>query len=134
MTIVAGVKPTIGDPVTTLTSSELGLLAKDLRGDGRPWAEWRPGAASDAVILGFNVRPEGNARELAEREHVDVRYYSVIYAAIEDVENALKGMLKPEFEEQTLGQAEVRAIFRSSRIGKLPRRVGLFRCSGGNAS
>jgi translation initiation factor IF-2 len=75
--------------------------------------------ASDAVIIGFNVRPEGKARELADREKVDVRYYSVIYAAIEDVESALKGMLKPEFEEVQLGTAEVREIFRSSKFGNI---------------
>jgi translation initiation factor IF-2 len=75
--------------------------------------------ASDAVIMGFNVRPEGNARELAEREHVDIRYYSVIYAAIEDIEAALKGMLKPIFEEAQLGTAEVREVFRSSKFGNI---------------
>ena len=76
-------------------------------------------SASDAVIIGFNVRPEGRARELADREHVDIRYYSVIYAAIEDIENALKGMLKPEFEEVQLGTAEVREVFRSSKFGNI---------------
>ena len=76
-------------------------------------------AASDAIIIGFNVRPQGKATELAEREGVEIRYYTVIYQAIEEIEAALKGMLKPEFEEQTLGQAEVRAIFRSSRIGNI---------------
>ena len=76
-------------------------------------------AASDAIIIGFNVRPQGKATELAEREGVEIRYYTVIYQAIEEIEAALKGMLKPEFEEQTLGQAEIRAIFRSSRIGNI---------------
>jgi len=75
--------------------------------------------ASDAVIIGFNVRPEGKARESAEREKVDVRYYSVIYAAIEDVESALRGMLKPEFEEVQLGTAEIREVFRSSKFGNI---------------
>ncbi|HTW20237.1 MAG TPA: translation initiation factor IF-2 [Mycobacteriales bacterium] len=75
--------------------------------------------ASDAVVIGYNVRPEGKARELAEREKVDVRFYSVIYAAIDDVENALKGMLKPEFEEVQLGTAEIREIFRSSKAGNI---------------
>ena len=75
--------------------------------------------ASDAIILGFNVRPEGKARELAERERIDVRYYSVIYQAIEDVENALRGLLKPEFEEVHLGSAEVREVFRVPRIGNV---------------
>jgi translation initiation factor IF-2 len=87
-------------------------------------------SASDAVILGFNVRPEGNARELAEREHVDVRYYSVIYAAIDDIEAALKGMLKPIYEEAQLGTAEVREVFRVPRIGNVAGsivRSGLIR-------
>jgi translation initiation factor IF-2 len=76
-------------------------------------------AASDAIIIGFNVRPQGKATEMAEREGVEIRYYTVIYNAIEEIEAALKGMLKPEFEEQTLGQAEIRAIFRSSKIGNI---------------
>jgi translation initiation factor IF-2 len=75
--------------------------------------------ASDAVIIGFNVRPAGKAGDLAEREAVDIRYYSVIYQAIEEIEAALKGMLKPEYEEVQLGTAEIRAIFRSSRIGNI---------------
>jgi len=76
-------------------------------------------AASDAIIIGFNVRPQGKATELADKEGVEIRYYSVIYQAIEEIEAALKGMLKPEYEESTLGQAEIRAIFRSSRIGNI---------------
>jgi translation initiation factor IF-2 len=76
-------------------------------------------AASDAIIIGFNVRAQGKATELAEREGVEIRYYSVIYQAIDEIEAALKGMLKPEYEEQTLGQAEIRAIFRSSKIGNI---------------
>jgi translation initiation factor IF-2 len=75
--------------------------------------------ASDAVVIGFNVRPEGKAREAAEREGVDVRYYTVIYQAIEEIEAALKGMLKPEFEEVQLGTAEVREVFRVPRIGNV---------------
>ena len=76
-------------------------------------------AASDAVVIGFNVRAQGKATELADREGVEIRYYTVIYQAIEDVENALKGMLKPEFEEVQLGQAEVREVFRSSKFGNI---------------
>jgi translation initiation factor IF-2 len=76
-------------------------------------------AASDAIIIGFNVRPQGKATELADREGVEIRYYTVIYQAIEEIEAALKGMLKPEYEEHTLGQAEIRAIFRSSKIGNI---------------
>jgi translation initiation factor IF-2 len=76
-------------------------------------------AASDAVIVGFNVRPQGKATEMADREGVDIRYYSVIYAAIDEIEAALKGMLKPIYEEVQLGQAEIREIFRSSRAGTI---------------
>ncbi|WP_182349435.1 translation initiation factor IF-2, partial [Tomitella gaofuii] len=76
-------------------------------------------AASDAVILGFNVRAEGKATELANREGVDIRYYSVIYQAIDEIESALKGMLKPVYEEVELGKAEIRAIFKSSKVGNI---------------
>ena len=76
-------------------------------------------AASDAIIIGFNVRPQGKATELADREGVEIRYYSVIYQAIDEIEAALKGMLKPEFEEQQLGTAEIREIFRSSKLGNI---------------
>ncbi len=71
------------------------------------------------VIIGFNVRPERNAQELADREGVDIRYYSVIYQAIEEIEAALTGMLKPEFEEAQLGTAEIREVFRVPRIGNI---------------
>jgi translation initiation factor IF-2 len=86
--------------------------------------------ASSAVVIGFNVRPEGKARESAEREGVDVRYYSIIYQAIEEIEAALKGMLKPEYEEVQLGTAEVREVFRVPRIGNIAGsivRTGIIR-------
>ncbi len=76
-------------------------------------------SASDAVIIGFNVRPQGKATELADREGVEVRYYSVIYQAIEDIENALEGMLKPVYEEVQLGTAEVREVFRVPKVGNV---------------
>ena len=75
--------------------------------------------ASDAVIIGFNVRAEGQNAEYAEREGVEIKYYSVIYRAIEDIENALLGMLKPEYEEKDTGSAEIREIFRSSKFGNI---------------
>ncbi len=86
--------------------------------------------ASDAVVIGFNVRPEGKAREAAEREGVDIRYYTVIYQAIDEIEAALKGMLKPEFEEVQLGTAEVREVFRVPRVGNVAGslvRTGIIR-------
>ncbi|MUN40040.1 translation initiation factor IF-2 [Actinomadura litoris] len=76
-------------------------------------------ASDGAVIIGFNVRPERNAQEIADREGVDIRYYSIIYQAIDEIEAALKGMLKPEFEEAQLGTAEVREIFKVPRIGNV---------------
>jgi translation initiation factor IF-2 len=75
--------------------------------------------ASNAIIIGFNVRAEGQNADYAEREGVEIRYYSVIYQAIEEIEAALKGMLKPEFEEVELGTAEIREIFRSSKFGNI---------------
>ncbi len=76
------------------------------------------------------MRAEGKVREYADREGVEIRYYTVIYQAIEEVEAALKGMLKPEYEEAELGSAEVREVFRSSKIGKIAGcivRSGLIR-------
>lgn len=73
----------------------------------------------NAIIIGFNVRPDSKARERASREGVDIRFYSVIYNAIDDVEQSLKGMLKPEFEEVQSGVAEIREVFRSSKFGNI---------------
>ena len=74
-------------------------------------------SASNAIIIGFNVRPDNTAKDIADREKVDVRLYRVIYNAIEDVEAAMKGMLDPTYEEQVIGHAEVRQIFRASGLG-----------------
>jgi translation initiation factor IF-2 len=75
--------------------------------------------ASNAIIVGFNVRPAEKVGEMADREGVDIRQYSVIYQAIEEIEAALKGLLKPEYEEVQLGSAEVREVFRSSKFGNI---------------
>ena len=72
-------------------------------------------AASDAVVLGFNVRPVGEARAVADREGVEIRTYSVIYRAIDELRDAMQGMLAPEEVEETVGTVEVRAIFRASQ-------------------
>ena len=74
-------------------------------------------AASNATILGFNVRPDRKARELAETEHVEIRTYEIIYKLLEDIENAMLGLLAPEFEEVVTGEAEVREVFRVPRVG-----------------
>ncbi|MFC7550205.1 translation initiation factor IF-2 [Plantactinospora sp. GCM10030261] len=88
-------------------------------------------ASSEAVtIIGFNVRAANKVREIADREGVEIRYYTVIYQAIEEIEAALKGLLKPEYEEVELGTAEIRDVFRSSKIGNIAGcivRSGLIR-------
>jgi translation initiation factor IF-2 len=76
-------------------------------------------AASDAVVLGFNVRPVGEAAALADREGVEIRTYSVIYRAIDELRDAMQGMLAPEEVEETVGKVEIRAIFRASKVGTI---------------
>jgi len=76
-------------------------------------------AASNATIIGFNVRPDRKARELAEREGVEIRTYEIIYQVIEDIQNAMLGLLAPEFEEVVTGEAEVREIFSVPRVGRV---------------
>ena len=75
--------------------------------------------ASNAIIIGFNVRPDATAKTIADQEGVDVRLYQVIYQAIEDVEAAMKGMLDPVFEEKVIGHAEVRQTFKASGVGTI---------------
>ncbi|MDG2147395.1 MAG: translation initiation factor IF-2, partial [Flavobacteriaceae bacterium] len=74
-------------------------------------------SASDAIVIGFNVRPVGNARLLSEKEQIDVRSYSIIYDAINDLKDAMEGMLSPEIKEEVTGTAEVREIYKISKLG-----------------
>ncbi|KAB1069686.1 translation initiation factor IF-2 [Tamlana haliotis] len=76
-------------------------------------------SASDAIIVGFNVRPVGNARMIADKEEIDIRTYSIIYDAINDLKDAMEGMLSPELKEEILGTAEIREIFKVSKIGSI---------------
>src|SRR5690606_5994995 len=76
-------------------------------------------SASDAIIIGFNVRPAGAAKQLAEREEIDIRHYSIIYDAIDDVKDAMEGMLSPEMKEEITGTAEIREIFKISKVGTI---------------
>ena len=76
-------------------------------------------SASNAIIIGFNVKTGCNCKATAEQEHVDIRLYSVIYKAIEDIEAVMKGMLDPIFEEKVIGHAEVRQIFKASGVGNI---------------
>ena len=98
---------------------QLKIIHRGVGGDHRRTTSTWP-SASDAIIIGFNVRAEGKVRDYADREGVEIRYYTVIYQAIEEIEAALKGMLKPEYEEVELGTAEVREVFRSSKVGNIP--------------
>lgn len=76
-------------------------------------------SASDAIIIGFNVRPAGNAKALAEKEEIDIRNYSIIYAAIDDLKDAMEGMLSPELQEEITGTAEIRELFKVSKVGTI---------------
>lgn len=76
-------------------------------------------SASDAIIIGFNVRPQGNAKQLAEKEEIDIKTYSIIYDAIDDVKDAMEGMLSPELKEEITGTAEIRETFKISKVGTI---------------
>ncbi len=76
-------------------------------------------SASNAIIIGFNVRPETNAKNLAEKEKVDIKLYRIIYDVIEDIKAAMKGLLEPKYKEVELGRAEVRAVFRVPGVGNV---------------
>lgn len=76
-------------------------------------------SASDAIIIGFNVRPMPNARQLADREEIDIRNYSIIYDAIDDLKDAMEGMLSPELKEEVTGSAEIREVFKISKVGSI---------------
>lgn len=84
-------------------------------------------SASDAIVIGFNVRPERTARELAEEEQIDLRLYTVIYELVDDVKKAMVGLLEPVYREEELGQAEVRQVFRVPKVGAV---AGCFVTSG----
>ncbi|MBV9845420.1 MAG: translation initiation factor IF-2 [Kutzneria sp.] len=119
-----------GDNSGTVEALEAALLKIEVGGDvqlhvvhrgvgGVTESDINLATAENTIVLGFNVRAEGRATELASREGVEVRYYTVIYQAIDEIEQALKGMLKPEYEEVQLGRAEVRDVFKSSKVGTI---------------
>src|SRR6202044_2877578 len=116
---VAGSLEAIEDEIAKLPQDEVSVNV--IRGavGGVTESDVMFAAASDAVILAFNVRPVGDARSVAEREGVEIRHYSVIYRAIEELRSAMQGMLAPEEVEEALGSAEVRQIFRASKVGTI---------------
>ena len=76
-------------------------------------------SASDAIVIGFNVRPMANARQIAEKEEIDIRSYSIIYDAINDVKDAMEGLLSPEMKEEITGTAEIRETYKISKVGTI---------------
>ncbi|HEY1593691.1 MAG TPA: translation initiation factor IF-2 [Solirubrobacteraceae bacterium] len=116
---VAGSLEAIADEIAKLPQEEVSVNVIRNAVGGVTESDVMLAAASDAVILGFNVRPVGDARSVAEREGVEIRHYAVIYRAIEELRDAMQGMLAPEEVEETLGTVEVRQTFRASRVGTI---------------
>ena len=116
---VAGSLEAIEDEIAKLPQDEVSVNV--IRGavGGVTESDVMLASASDAIVMGFNVRPVGDARAVAEREGVEIRHYAVIYRAIEELRDAMQGMLAPEEVEETLGTVEVRQIFRASRVGTI---------------
>ena len=116
---VAGSLEALADEIAKLPQKEVTVnVIRDGVG-GITESDVMLGAASDAVIIGFNVRPVGDARAVAEREGVEIRTYSVIYNVIDELRSAMEGMLAPEEIETTVGTAEIRATFKASRVGTI---------------
>jgi translation initiation factor IF-2 len=116
---VSGSVEAVEDEIAKLPQSEVSVNIIRRGVGGINESDVMLAAASDAVILAFNVRPVGDARALAEREGVEIRSYSVIYRAIDELRAAMQGMLEPEEVEETVGSVEVRQTFRASRIGTI---------------
>jgi translation initiation factor IF-2 len=116
---VSGSVEAVEDEIAKLPQSEVSVNIIRRGVGGINESDVMLAAASDAVILAFNVRPVGDARALAEREGVEIRSYAVIYRAIDELRAAMQGMLEPEQVEETVGQVEVRQTFRASRIGTI---------------
>ncbi len=116
---VQGSVEAVRDALTKLTHTEVKVNVIHTGAGGVKESDVMLAAASNAIIIGFNVRPDANASALIEKEGVDVRYYNVIYEAIKDVKTALEGLLEPTITEKVLGRAEVRNLFHISRIGTI---------------
>jgi translation initiation factor IF-2 len=116
---VAGSLEAIEDEIAKLPQEEVSVNVIRRAVGGVTESDVMLAAASDAVILAFNVRPVGDARAAAEREGVEIRHYSVIYRAIDELKQAMEGMLAPEEVEEMLGTVEVRKVFRASRVGAI---------------
>jgi translation initiation factor IF-2 len=116
---VAGSLEALEDEIARLPQDEIAVNVIHRGVGGITESDVMLAAASDAIVLGFNVRPVGDASAVADREGVEIRTYAVIYRALEELRAAMEGMLEPEEVEETVGQAEVRATFRASRVGTI---------------
>jgi translation initiation factor IF-2 len=116
---VSGSLEAFEDEISRLPQSDVQVTVISSGVGGITESDVNLAAASDAIVIGFNVRPVGDAAQLADREGVEIRSYSIIYRAFEDLRDAMQGMLAPDEVEATVGQVEVRAIFRASRIGTI---------------
>ena len=116
---VQGSVEALQDALTKLANDEVAVNVVAAGTGGINESEVNLALASDAIIIGFNVRADSSAKQLAQREDVEIRYYSVVYDAIDQVKQALTGMLQPKFQENLVGLAEVRDVFRSSKLGSI---------------
>jgi translation initiation factor IF-2 len=116
---VQGSAEALTDALTALSNSEVAVNVVANGVGGIAESDVNLALASGAILIGFNVRADASARKLIESEGVDVRYYSIIYDVIDDVKSAIQGMLTPEVREQIIGVAEVRDVFRSSKLGAI---------------
>lgn len=116
---VQGSVEAISDALTKLSTDEVKVQLIASGVGGITTSDINLALASNAIVLGFNVRADATARKLAENEGIDLRYYSIIYDLIDQVKSALSGMLAPEYQEQILGLAEIREVFRSSKWGAI---------------
>jgi len=124
---MAGSIEAIGDSVFKMSNDKVKLVVIHKGVGAINESDVRLAQASNAIIIGFHVRPEERARELAENEGVEIRMYTIIYDALEDLEKAQKGMLTPEFKEAIQGRAEVRETYKISGVGTI---AGCFVQSG----
>jgi translation initiation factor IF-2 len=116
---VAGSLEALEDEIAKLPQQEVAVNVIHRAVGGINESDVMLASASEGIVLGFNVRPVGDARALAEREGVEIRTYNVIYKALEDLRAAMEGMLEPEEVEETLGEVEVKQLFKASRVGTI---------------
>jgi translation initiation factor IF-2 len=116
---VQGSVEAITDALTKLSTDEVQVKIVGTGVGGITSSDVNLAMASNAIMIGFNVRADASAKRLVDEEEIDLRYYSVIYDLIDEIKNAMEGMLAPEFKEEIIGLAEVRDVFRSPKLGAI---------------